>query len=47
MIKCVAIYPDYITEEYIRRVEESVRRASKHHFDEIFTTVHLPEYTII
>jgi hypothetical protein len=46
MIKCVAIYPDYITEEYIRRVEESVRRASKHHFDEIFTTVHLPEYTI-
>ena len=45
MIKCVAIYPSYITEEYVQKVKESVKLAAKHHFDEIFTTVHLPEYT--
>lgn len=46
MIKCVAIYPDHMTAAYIEKVKESVRRASKHHFDEIFTTIHLPEYTL-
>ena len=45
MIKCVAIYPNHITEEYIQKVKSSVELAAKHHFDEIFTTVHLPEYT--
>lgn len=46
MIKCVAIYPNHITEDYIGKVKESVSRAFLHHFDEIFTTIHLPEYTI-
>lgn len=46
MIKCVAIYPNHITEEYIGKVKESVGRAFLHHFDEIFTTIHLPEYTL-
>ena len=46
MIKCVAIYPNHITEDYIGKVKESVSRAYQHHFDEIFTTIHLPEYTL-
>lgn len=46
MIKCAAIYPNHITEEYKGKVKESVRRAFEHHFDEIFTTIHLPEYTL-
>lgn len=46
MIKCVAIYPNHITKEYIEKVKESVKRAYVHHFNEIFTTIHLPEYTL-
>lgn len=46
MIKCVAIYPNHITEEYIQKVKESVRLARQYHFEEIFTTIHLPEYTL-
>lgn len=46
MIKCVAIYPNHITEEYIRKVKEAAYRAFLHHFDEIFTTIHLPEYSL-
>lgn len=46
MIKCVAIYPNHITDEYIGRVKKAVRLAHKYHMNEIFTTIHLPEYTL-
>lgn len=46
MIKCVAIYPDHITEEYKEKVKTAVKRAKDHHFDEIFTSIHLPEYSL-
>ena len=46
MIKCVAIYPGEINEKYIQKVKDVVKLASKYHFDEIFTSIHLPEYSL-
>ena len=46
MIKCVAIYPHEITPEYTEQVKESIELAVKYGFNEIFTTVHLPEYSL-
>ncbi len=46
MIKCVAIYPGEINEQYIQNVKNTVMLASKYHFDEIFTSIHLPEYSL-
>lgn len=46
MIKCTAIYPNYITKDYVRKVKEAVQLAHQYHFQEIFTTIHLPEFTL-
>lgn len=46
MIKCVAIYPHQIDETYIEKVNETISLAFKHEFNEIFTTIHLPEYSL-
>lgn len=46
MIKCVAIYPHHIDDTYKDKVSETVSLAFKHGFNEIFTTLHLPEYSL-
>ena len=45
MYKSIAIYPHNIDESYIRKVVNSVSLAKKYNFNEVFTSVHLPEYT--
>lgn len=47
MIKCVALYPHEINEEYKKKVSETIALAFKYGFNEIFTTLHLPEYSFI
>lgn len=46
MIKSIAIYPDIVDDNYVNKVAAYVKLAKKYHYDEIFTTVHLPEYSI-
>lgn len=46
MIKCLAIYPHIVDKVYIERVKETSRLAYKYGFNEVFTTLHLPEYSI-
>ncbi len=43
MIKSIAIYPHLLSDEYERKVEKTIELASKYGFDEVFTTIHLPE----
>lgn len=45
MIKCIAVYPHTINDEYKKKVSKTISNAKKYHFDEVFTTVHLPEYS--
>lgn len=43
MIKCMAIYPNRQSKEYIDKVKVSIKRAFEYGYNEIFTTLHLPE----
>lgn len=44
--KSIAIYPELVTESFTDRVKTAVQRAYKYHVNEIFTTIHLPEFTL-
>lgn len=46
MIKCIAIYPQHVDEDYITKVSNYIKLAKTYHFEEIFTTLHLPEYSL-
>ena len=46
MIKCFAIYPHHISEEYIKKVKKTIDLAVKYKFNEVFTSIHLPEYSL-
>lgn len=46
MIKCIAIYPHEIDSKYKENVEQYITRAKNNDFNEVFTTVHLPEYSL-
>lgn len=46
MIKCVAVYPHEISSEYKTKVVNTIKLASKYGFNEVFTTIHLPEYSL-
>ena len=46
MIRCIAIYPQHVDENYISKVNNYIKLAKTYHFDEIFTTLHLPEYSL-
>ena len=46
MIKSIAIYPDIVDDAYIKKVDDYVKLAGKYHYDEVFTTIHLPEYSL-
>ena len=45
MYKAAAVYPHPISDSYIRQVKQAVQNAHEHGFTEIFTSIHLPEYT--
>lgn len=46
MYKCVAIYPHEIDKEYINSINKTIDLAYNYDFNEIFTTIHLPEYSL-
>ena len=46
MYKCVAIYPHEINKEYLLKVNNTIDMAFKYGFNEVFTTIHLPEYPL-
>lgn len=43
MIKSFAIYPALLDKVYTDKVEKIIKLAKKYCFDEVFTTIHLPE----
>ncbi len=46
MIKCLAIYPHIADEKYLKKVRRTLELAYKYGFNEVFTTLHLPEYSL-
>lgn len=46
MIKCVAIYPNKVNKTYISKVCSTLSLASKYGYNEVFTSIHLPEYPL-
>lgn len=46
MIKTIAIYPHPVNEEYKEKVQRKIELASIYGFDEVFTTIHLPEISL-
>ena len=44
MSKCISIYPHPVDETYIRQVKEYISESRSYGFDEVFTSIHLPEY---
>lgn len=46
MYKCVAIYPHEIDKEYINSINKTIDLAYNYDFNEVFTTIHLPEYSL-
>lgn len=46
MIKSVAIYPHHINDEYKEKVRRTIELAALYGFNEVFTTIHLPEYSL-
>lgn len=46
MIKCVAVYPHHMNSEYRNKIIETISLAAEYGFNEIFTTLHLPEYSL-
>ena len=46
MIKSIAIYPHHIDIDYLNKIDFTLKLADMYGFDEIFTTVHLPEYSL-
>ncbi len=46
MIRCVAVYPQLITEESKNKLKNYIQLAKKYHFEEVFTSIHLPEFTL-
>ncbi len=46
MIRCVAIYPHPMSEEYAEKVRKTIGLAVRYGFTEVFTTIHLPEYSL-
>ena len=43
MIKSVAIYPEVISDKYLKQIKEYISLLDSYNYNEIFTTVHLPE----
>lgn len=46
MIKCLAIYPNKLDKEYVDKVNSTLELANKYSYNEIFTTIHLPELSL-
>ncbi|WP_294562538.1 MupG family TIM beta-alpha barrel fold protein [uncultured Traorella sp.] len=46
MLKSAAIYPEIIDNTYIYKVADYVKRIKRYGFNEVFTTIHLPEYSL-
>ena len=46
MIKTIAIYPHPVNDEYKEKVQRKIELASIYGFDEVFTTIHLPEISL-
>ena len=46
MIKSIAISPHHIDIDYLNKIDFTLKLADMYGFDEIFTTVHLPEYSL-
>lgn len=46
MKKSIAIYPHHISDKYIKKVHNAIDLAVKYNFNEVFTSVHLPEYPL-
>lgn len=45
MLRCLAIYPHDINDNYINNIKNTLKLANKYNYQEIFTTIHLPEYS--
>ena len=45
-MKTLSIYPQSVDEVYIQKVNDYIRLAKQYGFEEIFTSVHLPELTL-
>lgn len=46
MARCLAIYPGEITSSYIDKIRDYIVLAKRYDFDEIFTSIHLPEHSL-
>lgn len=46
MIKSIAIYPHHIDEHYELKIKETAELAAQYGFNEVFTTLHLPEFSL-
>ena len=46
MNKYIAIYPHNIDEEYINNIKNSLKLAHSYGFDGLFSSIHLPEYSL-
>ena len=46
MIKCLAIYPNKLDKEYVDKVNSTLELANKYSYNEVFTTIHLPELSL-
>ena len=46
MIKCLAIYPNQLDKEYVDKVNSTLELANKYSYNEVFTTIHLPELSL-
>lgn len=43
MIKSAAIYPEVISDKFLKQIKDYISLLDRYNYDEIFTTVHLPE----
>ncbi len=46
MIKSIAVYPHHINDDYKEKVRRTIKLAASYGFNEVFTTIHLPEYSL-
>ena len=47
MIKSFSMYPHEINDEYIKKIDTTLELAYRYGFDEVFTSIHLPEYSLL
>jgi len=47
MNKCISIYPHSINDDYKSKVNDYISLAKEYGFNEVFTSIHLPEYSLL